>query len=103
MGVLMGEMQDSPGPHAQIVARDRSGGLVAKSPRDVTPEVTDDVVTPRDSSPTRYTSPAGQNANLREWNRLLGCIWSDESIERAAGSTPCTSTDDPLVPLTLCW
>lgn len=51
----------------------------------------------------RFSSPSEQIASLRTWNRLLGSVWTDERIDRAAASVPTFAGDEPLIPLTLCW
>jgi hypothetical protein len=51
----------------------------------------------------RFATPLEQVAKLREWNRMLGHPWTDEEIDRAGADIPAFPTDEPLVPLTLCW
>ncbi len=62
-----------------------------------------DAVLDSPATKARYTSPAGQLANLRGWNRLLGHLWADDELERASRSIPNLSNEELLVPLTLCW
>lgn len=91
---------------AEVIRLVGEGELRAHDVRDVLQGVVDRALDGEATvavPPARFTSPARQIANLREWNRHLGSVWTSEQIDQVAKEVPFFSDDEPLVPLTLCW